>query len=106
MSDMITKAILSGIGLASLTTEAIRKTAQDLVDQSKLSEDEGKRLVKEFEKRSKHAQKTVEKKVTDAVHKVFNELDPSKIQSLLKGGSGKKKSGAKTRRSGAKTRGA
>ena len=98
MSDMITKAILSGIGLASLTTEAVRKTAQDLVDQSKLSEEEGKRLVKEFEKRSKHAQKTVEKKVTDAVHKVFSGLDPTKIESLLKGARAKKKTGGKKRR--------
>jgi polyhydroxyalkanoate synthesis regulator phasin len=98
MSDFITKAILSGIGIASLTTEAIRKTAEDLVNQSKLSEEEGRRLVKEFQKRSKHAQKTMEKKVTDAVHKVFTELDPATIQSHFKAAKPKKKSSGKSRR--------
>ena len=53
MSEVISKALLCGLGLASLTKDAIQKTAEDLVKQSKISEDEGRRMVKELQKRSK-----------------------------------------------------
>ncbi len=60
MNEMISRAILSGLGFASLTRDAIRQTAQHLVKRSKLSEDEGRRLVKDFQKRSARAQKVLE----------------------------------------------
>ncbi len=75
MNDVISKAILSGLGFASLTRDAIVETANGLVKQSKLSEKEGRRLVKEFQERSKSAQKVLEKKVNEAVSKAVKSLD-------------------------------
>jgi len=75
LSDLISRALLCGLGLASLTKDAIRKTAEDLVDQSKLSEEEGRRLVKELQRRSTQAQKALEKKVEIAVHKVLKNFN-------------------------------
>ena len=63
MSDLISRALLSGLGLASLTKDAIKKTAEDLVDQSKLSEEEGRKLVEDLQRRSTQAQKALEKKI-------------------------------------------
>jgi polyhydroxyalkanoate synthesis regulator phasin len=77
MNEVISKAILSGLGFASLTGDAIRETAQALVKQSKLSEKEGRRLVKDFQQRSHGAQKTLEKKVNAAVRKALKTLDIS-----------------------------
>jgi polyhydroxyalkanoate synthesis regulator phasin len=57
-----------------MTKDAIRKTAEDLVDQSQLSEEEGKKLVQEFHRRSAQAQKALEKKIETAVHKVLGNL--------------------------------
>ena len=57
MSDLISRALLSGLGLASLTKDAIKKTAEDLVDSSKLSEEEGRKLVEDLQRRSTQAQK-------------------------------------------------
>ena len=77
MKEMISKAIMSGLGFASLTGEAIRETANDLVKRSKLSEAEGKRVVKEFQQRSAHFQKAFEKKVESAVHEALKHLEPA-----------------------------
>jgi len=79
MSDVISKALLCGLGLASLTKDAIQKTAEDLVKQSKISEEEGRRLVTDLQRRSKQAQKALEKEVDAAVHKVLQNLDLAAI---------------------------
>jgi polyhydroxyalkanoate synthesis regulator phasin len=97
-SKLISKAILSGIGFASLTKDAIHKTAEDLVNQSKLSEEEGRRLVKEFQRRSAHAQKTFENRVTAAVHKALQSVDLTAID-------GRKKSSKASRRTTKRARG-
>jgi len=84
MNEILSKVILSGLGFANLTREAIRQTVQDLVDRSKLSEEEGRRLVKEFERRSAHAQQKLEKSVDDAVHKVLKNLDLRAMDGRIK----------------------
>ena len=52
--------MLCGLGLASLTKDAIQKSADDLVKQSKISEEEGRRLVKDLQRHSAQAQKALE----------------------------------------------
>lgn len=75
MDEVISKAILSGLGFASLARDAIRETAQELVKESKLSEEEGRRLVKTFQQRSAKAQRALEQKVHAAVHKALKHLN-------------------------------
>jgi polyhydroxyalkanoate synthesis regulator phasin len=82
MSDLISKALLSGLGLASLTKDAIRKTAEDLVKKSDLSEKEGKRLVKELHRRSAKAQKTMEKTIESAVNNLLKHLNLAVVHQL------------------------
>jgi polyhydroxyalkanoate synthesis regulator phasin len=92
MSDVFTKALLSGLGLASLTKDAIKKTVEDLVDKSKISEEEGRRLVKDFQRRSAQTQKDVEKKVKTAVNKVLKNLNLTIVSDRPKG-AGRKRAG-------------
>src|SRR6185436_7943837 len=84
MNEMISKAILSGLGFASLTGDAIRQTARDLVRRSKLSEKEGKRLVKDFQRRSVHAEKSLKKNVDSAVRSTLKHLDLKPIDHPAK----------------------
>ena len=97
MNDKITKAILSGLGFASLTGDAIRETAQSLVKQSKLSEKEGRRLVKEFQQRSATVEKALAKKVDEAVRKALDACDvaTSTPRAKSKNATAKRKSGGK-----------
>ena len=101
----MSKALLCGLGLASLTKDAIQKTAEDLVKQSKISEDEGRRLVKELQRRSKQAQTALERHVDTALHKVFENMDVAAlIHERLKNVKPAARKAAKktTRRRGAK----
>lgn len=79
MSETAKKALLCGLVLASLTKDAIQKAADELVKQSKISEAEGARLVKDLLQRSKQAQKVLENEVDAVVHKAFQLLDLSAI---------------------------
>jgi polyhydroxyalkanoate synthesis regulator phasin len=101
LSDVMGKALLCGLGLASLTKDAIQKTAEDLVKQSKISEEEGRKLVKDLQGRSKRAQKALEKEVDSAVHKLFQNLDLAAIiNDRLKDAKPPAKAAKKTRRRG------
>jgi polyhydroxyalkanoate synthesis regulator phasin len=75
MSELISKALLSGLGLASLTKDAIQKTAEDFVKKSDLSEEEGRKLVKELHKRSAKARKELEKNVGQAVNNLLKHVN-------------------------------
>ncbi len=75
MNETVSKAVLSGLGFASLTRDAIRETARDLVKKSKLTEDEGRRVVKEFERRLAPAERALAQKVNAAVRKALKQLD-------------------------------
>lgn len=106
MNELISKAILSGLGFASLTQDAIRKTAKDLVGRSKLSEAEGKRLVKDFQQRAAHAEKVLEKKVDVAVRKALKQLDLKRIPhpaKHAKAAAAGKRTSKRPRRSAART---
>jgi polyhydroxyalkanoate synthesis regulator phasin len=106
MNEIISKAILSGLGFASLTQDAIRKTARDLVKRSKLSEEEGKRLVKDFQQRAAQAEKTLGKKVDTAVRKALKQFDLERIPHPGKRGNSAaagKKTAKRPRRPAART---
>jgi len=101
MSEVISRALLCGLGLASLTKDAIQKTAEDLVKQSKISEEEGRKLVKDLQRRSTRAQKALEKEVDEAVHKVLQNVDlTSIINNRLKHAKPAAKAAKKARRRG------
>ena len=90
MSDYITKTLLTGLGLASLTKDAVQKLGKELAQRSNLSEKEGRRLIKDLERRSAEASRALEKKVNAAVHKVVRGLNLATRADLHKA--------AKTRR--------
>jgi polyhydroxyalkanoate synthesis regulator phasin len=84
MSDLISRALLCGLGLASLTKEAIQKTAKDLIDQSELSEEEGRKLVKDLHRRATEAQKAIDQKIEAAVHRALKTLDLPAVRGAAK----------------------
>jgi polyhydroxyalkanoate synthesis regulator phasin len=109
VSDLISKTFLVGLGLASLTKDAIQKAVEDLVDQSKISEAEGRRLAKDLQRRSARARKALEQQADGAVHQVLTKLDlPTMIINRLQGTKPAKKRTRKARpaRPGRRPRGA
>ena len=86
MSDLISRAMLCGLGLASLSKDAIQKTAEEFIEQSKISEEEGRRLIKELHKRSAKVQKTIDKKVEHAVNEALRTLNVAVVKLPAKKG--------------------
>lgn len=82
MSDFISKALLSGLGLASLTKEALQDMGKDLARRSNMSEQEGRRLIKDLQRKSEQTQKALEKTVEAAVHKVVKTLNLATMDDL------------------------
>jgi len=101
MSDLISRALLCGLGLASLTKEAIQKTAKDLIDQSELSEEEGRKLVKDLHRRATEAQNAIDQKIESAVHKALKTLDLPAVRGAAKRAKAAVKSARKNQTRGA-----
>jgi polyhydroxyalkanoate synthesis regulator phasin len=75
LSDLISKALLCGLGLASLSKEAIQKSAKEFIEQSKISEEEGERLMKELHKKAAKVQRSLDSKVEKAVNQALKGLN-------------------------------
>lgn len=73
MKKMIRKAMLFGMGVASLTREKIENFVKDLEKEGKITEKEGRQLVedmiKEAEKRQKEISKSIKKQVQGIANK-------------------------------------
>ena len=46
--DLIKNFVYAGVGLATLTTDKIKETIDDLVEKGKISDTEGKRIIEDF----------------------------------------------------------
>ena len=59
MLDLVKRGILMGIGISSLTKDKIEELAEKIIEESKLSEEEGRKLVEDLLKQSKEARKNL-----------------------------------------------
>ena len=97
MANLISKALLRGLGLASLTKNAIKKTVDNVAAKSSLSEEEGRRLVKDLQRRSSKAQKRMEKTVGTAVNRLLKDLNLTVVRNRPKSAKPAKAAGKATR---------
>lgn len=54
MEDTLKKFIYTGLGLLSLTTSRIRETIDELINNRKITEEEGRRIIDDFAGMAKH----------------------------------------------------
>jgi len=83
MLDLVKKGMLIGIGLAMVTKEKAAELAQKLASESKLSEEEGKKLVKEIMDKSQEAFKEFNEKVEKRVKETLKSMDIPSRKELL-----------------------
>ena len=65
MDDMLKKVINTGVGLFALSNKRVQTALDKLVQESKLSEQEGQKIMAELRKNSDAKRKQVEKQVQD-----------------------------------------
>jgi|LZCG01.1.fsa_nt_gb polyhydroxyalkanoate synthesis regulator phasin len=75
MLDLVRKGVLTGIGLASLTKDKVEELAEKIIEETKLSEEEGRKLVEDLLKQSEEARKNLEEEVKKTVGEAVEKLD-------------------------------
>ena len=86
MEETLKKLVYAGVGLAAQATERIEETVNDLVKKGKISDKEGKKMSKSFQKTEKKKE-TYESKFKKAVEDVtekFNYVKKSDFDKLVK----------------------
>src|SRR6056297_1784052 len=75
MTNFFEKTFYTGIGLASMTVDAIEKAAKDIAKEREMSEDEGRKLYEELKKRSKEEKNKLQNQIDDMVKKTLKRMD-------------------------------
>jgi len=75
MIDLIKKTLLTGVGLAVMTKDKVEELGRDLVDQAKLSENEGRDFLDNLMKQSEAARGEFETRVNGLVKKAVEGLN-------------------------------
>ncbi len=83
MEDLFKKFVYTGVGLVSLTAEKLQKSIDTLVEEEKISEKEGKKIVNDFFKKTESKKKDFEKQLQGITEEVVKKFDFSKAKEIL-----------------------
>lgn len=83
MIDIVKKAVLTGIGVASLTTDKIEEFSREFIEKSKMSEQEGLRFVQDMVKRGKESQEALKKQTESVVKDVLDKMNLAKSEEVV-----------------------
>lgn len=75
MEDMIKNLIYTSVGVVSLTAEKVQGVIDKLVDDNKISSEEGKKIVEEFLKNSRVKAEEFESQLKSIVEKTMSSFD-------------------------------
>jgi len=87
MQDLFKKFIYTGIGFISITAETLKSTVEKLVEESKLSGDEGKKILDEFSKNTESKKKDFEDQLSKLIESVtarFKFVTENDLQEVIK----------------------
>ena len=75
MMQLLKKSAFMSLGLAVLSTSAIKRIGQKIAEESKLSEEEGRKLVEDMLVESEKSKDLLKKKVEKCVKESVSEMD-------------------------------
>ena len=84
MMDLFKKAVLAGIGVASLTMEKVEELSKDLIDKGKLSEQEGEKFLQEMQKRAEESREALKQQTDKLVESALDRMQLAKASDLEK----------------------
>jgi len=82
MIDLIKKAALTGIGVASLTSDKIEEFSKDLIDKSKMSEQEGEKFVKEMLSKAEDSRVSLKTQIESMVGAALSKVQLTRDEDL------------------------
>ena len=84
MFDLVRKSMLAGVGLALKAWDEVEELAKEVAEQSKMTENEGRKFIDEIQIRYEDAQKKLEERVEKSVKELLKKADVV-TQDELKG---------------------
>lgn len=75
MKDLIKNFLYTGIGMVALASEKVQSVVDDLVEQGKLSQEEGKKIVDDFFKTSESKREELENRIKKMTENLTGRLD-------------------------------
>jgi polyhydroxyalkanoate synthesis regulator phasin len=82
MIELIKKAVLTGVGIASLTKDKIEDLAKELVVKGKMSEQEGEKLVQEMLNRAEESRTTINNQTENLVRKTITKMQLARSEDI------------------------
>ncbi len=82
MFDLIRKAMLTGVGLASISIDKIDEIAKEMMEQGNLTEQEGRKLVQEMMGYAEKSKEQLEKQVAFYVEKALDKMDVARKKEV------------------------
>jgi polyhydroxyalkanoate synthesis regulator phasin len=82
MIDLIKKAVLTGVGVASLTKEKIEDLAKELIVKGKMSEQEGEKLVEEMLSRADESRATMKNQTETLVQNTIAKMHLARVEDI------------------------
>ena len=84
MMDLLKKAVLAGIGVASLTMEKVEELSKELIDKGKLSEQEGEKFLHDVQKRAEESREALKQQTDRLVESAISRMQLAKTSDLEK----------------------
>jgi len=84
MIDLIKKAVLTGMGVASLTKDKIDEFSRELIEKGKLTEQEGEKFVQEMLKRAEESRDALILQTHKVVEATLNKMQLAKAADVEK----------------------
>ncbi|MEK6201187.1 MAG: hypothetical protein N2A40_02030 [Desulfobulbaceae bacterium] len=82
MIELIKKAMLTGLGVASLTKEKIEEIGRDFVEQGKLSQQEGEKLVEELLTKAEESKQEIKKQIEERIEEILKKMNLVRMSDL------------------------
>ncbi len=75
MFELVKKSMLAGVGLALKAWDEVEEMANDMVDQGKMTEKEGRKFLDDLQGRYTETQKKLEERVEKSVREILKKMD-------------------------------
>ena len=82
MIDLIKKAVLTGVGVASLTKEKIEELAKELIVKGKMSEQEGEKLIEEMLSRAEESRNSMKSQTESLVQNTIAKMQLARVEDI------------------------
>lgn len=82
MIELIKKAMLTGLGVASLTKDKVEELGRDFIEQGKLSQQEGEKLMEDLRARAEESKQEVKKQIEERVEEILKKMNLVRMSDL------------------------